>query len=120
MTVDLAEDLAYSLVLGDTELTLTNDPRSQDQRRGVVSVYNLSETDGLALKTSDGRQALFDKLQSGDIKSRAINPVRVDLSVFHGQTRLIDIDTVIFERGVTSSLLICGDPQAPVATWIRQ
>lgn len=109
---------AYSLVVSVDEVRLLEDETLDSPRRGLLSVYNFSKKDSLSVKTSVGGQTVFAEIDAGASASRSVNPLRASLSVFEKDQKLTDADPVIFERGVVTSLLVCGNSDI-VSSWSR-
>ncbi len=111
---------AYSIVIEDDQISLINDAYVQDRKLSLVSAYNFSQSKSLALKTADGKHTVFSDLNPLEQKSRTINPVKAQFSLFLDNLSVLEVKPIIFERGVASSLLICGDDEPVKSRWVRQ
>jgi len=111
---------AYSIVINDSQLMLIKDAYVKDRKLSLVSAYNFSQTTSLALKTADGRHTVFAGLEPLKQQARTINPVKAHFSLFAEDVSVLNVKPVIFERGVASSLLICGDEKPRLSRWTRQ
>ncbi len=120
LMTSMHSNLAYSLVVDKSGVTLVADTMVKSPRKSLVSVYNFTSVSDLFVKTADGKHSVFSSLASGDRASREINPVKVNFAVFSEAEKLSDVDATIFERGVVSTLLLCGDKDSMQAQWVRQ
>jgi len=111
---------AYSIVIDESQLILIKDAYVNDRKRSLVSAYNFSQSTSLALKTADGKHTVFAGLEPLKQQARSINPVKAHFSLFADDVSVLAINPVIFERGVASSLLICGDEKPRLSRWVRQ
>jgi len=120
LMTSMDSNLAYSLVVDKSGVTLVADTMVKSPRKSLVSVYNFTSVSELSVKTADGKHSVFSNLASGDSASREINPVKVNFAVFSAVEKLSDVDATIFERGVASTLLLCGDEDSIRTQWVRQ
>lgn len=120
LVVSVASSQAYSVVVDNVGVRLVADRVVRNPRKSLVSVYNFSSLSDLSVKTSDGKHTVFYKIDKDSQLSREINPVKVDFSIFSKNESLTNVATEIFERGVASTLLLCGDKQSLITQWVRQ
>jgi alginate O-acetyltransferase complex protein AlgF len=87
------------------------------QLKSLLSVYNLIDGTTLSLKMADGT-TVIDNVSANASGHREVNPVKANLAVFNGATKLADAKPVSLERGKVSSLFITGTAAEPTLTWV--
>lgn len=93
---------------GETAQVL-EDPANDNLAKSQVLFYNVGSAEAAALKTADGKVEVVGATEQGKIGSRQINPVKVTLAVFKGETKLADIGEQSLERGMSySAVLVDG------------
>ena len=61
---------------------------------------------------------MVDGVAANSAGHRQVNPVKANLAVFNGTTKLADAKPVALERGKVYSLFVTGSASAPVLTWV--
>lgn len=87
------------------------------QLKSMVVLFNLLPDATLSLKTADGKTTVFADVGPYAAVQREINPLTVQLALFRGDSKLIDVPPKAFERGQPSTLVIAGSSSAPNLTW---
>jgi len=87
------------------------------QLKSLLSVFNLVDGANVSLKTADGSQAVIENVAANASGHREVNPVKVNLAVYNGATKLADAKPVTLERGKTFSLFVTGSSSQPVLIW---
>jgi alginate O-acetyltransferase complex protein AlgF len=88
------------------------------QLKASVSLYNLLDGTFLSLKTADGNTAVVDGVAANAAGHREVNPVKVNLTVFNGASKVADAKPVALERGKAFSLFVTGSASEPMLIWI--
>jgi len=99
----------YTLISGGGETRLVQEPPRDDRSRVHLFLLNAGEGDA-RLVVSDGGPEVIAPTPTGQVDSRAVNPLAVSLSVESaGQTHDFD---VVLRRGVNVTFLVAnGDVQ---------
>jgi len=84
-----------------------------------LAVYNFTQGVPLSIRTNPRQRLVFSGLESGQRQSRQANAMKVSLSAFDADKKLVDSDSVILQDGKTSSLLICPIDASYKAQWIQ-
>lgn len=105
----------YTVVWRD-DLNIIEDDQNDNRAKSQILFYNLSNHDKLSLKTKDGKVAIVKDVVKGAVSSRQINPVKVDLAVYKGDEKIMDLDSLSMERGMAYGAFIYADDSA---TWVR-
>ena len=112
---------AYSLLVGDDSVTLVEDYRAKDSRRGMLVVYNFSSYSSLNLQTAQSARSVLSNIAQEKSGARAINPLKSAFSVVDSAdtrgTSLTVTEAMIFQPGVLSSLFICTNPSGMFTHW---
>lgn len=111
------ENSIYSLVISDAEIWLLKEPKAVSSRKGVLAVYNFSDHQSISVRTSQDGRLVFRELPKGQLVYRQVNPVKVGLSAYADDQRLLDTAPVIFQSRVLSSLFICGQDRKLESHW---
>lgn len=85
--------------------------------KSMIAMFNLMPSTTLALKTADGKTAVFENVAPGASAQREINPLKLTLGVFDGDQKLSDAPLVALDRGKVFSLFIGGSKASPVMVW---
>lgn len=87
--------------------------------KATIAFFNLVPGATLALKTADGTTAVFDAVAPNTSTQRSINPLKVNLALFNGNTKVADVPPVELERGRSFSLFVGGSLAVPILVWNR-
>jgi len=115
----LSRGQVYSLVVAENGISLIEDVRIEDVSRAQLAVYNFTQGVPLSIRTNPRQRLVFSGLESGQRQSRQANAMKVSLSAFDADKKLVDSDSVILQDGKTSSLLICPIDASYKAQWIQ-
>ncbi|GGO32754.1 alginate O-acetyltransferase AlgF [Deinococcus humi] len=96
----------YSVVANGNKLVLLTDQAAENRAKALLTIYNLSKTASVDLKTADGKTAVVSSVKSGESGSRAVNGITVDLSAFDGTKALGTLKGVKLERGNAYALVL--------------
>jgi alginate O-acetyltransferase complex protein AlgF len=100
----------YTVVLNEGgALDVKTDPQNDNQAKSQIVFYNLSDKPNLSLKTADGKVEIVPPQATGAVADKQINPVKVSLAVFDGETKLKDLGSVSLERGASYSAIAMND-----------
>jgi alginate O-acetyltransferase complex protein AlgF len=82
-----------------------------------VSVFNLVDGSTVSLKTADGSQGVIENVAANSSGHREVNPVKANLALYSGATKVADAKPMTLERGKTFSLFVTGSATQPVLIW---
>lgn len=105
---DLKQDKAYTLVVSNNGTTAYEQELFRDARKGLLAVYNLS-SQPLSVITTRGNKPVFPNMPAKDYNARKVNPIKIQLSIRASENSAQAAEAVIFQPGITSSLLVCDD-----------
>ncbi|HLT14572.1 MAG TPA: alginate O-acetyltransferase AlgF [Marinobacter sp.] len=105
------------VVLPSGKMKVLKDVTFDNPRKALLSFYNLTGTGGVALKTSDGKIAVIDAVDSLDVANREINAVTLALAAFQSNEALAKTGDVKLQRGKVFSVFaidVGGKPRLVV------
>ena len=82
----------------------------------MVLFYNLSNTDKLALKTTDGKIEVVPSLEAGGTGEKQINPVKVSLAIYNGDKIVKDLGEISLERAKSYTVVALDNNEAK---WVQ-
>ena len=107
----------YTVVwTGGETVQVIEDPANDNRAKSQILFYNIGSADPVVLKTADGKVEVIAATEKGKSGVRQINPVKVTLAVFKGDTKLADVGEQSLERGMTYSAVLINDKQV---VWAR-
>lgn len=109
----------YTLVLQNGELKIVKDPDPQDELKAQIIVYNFTQRDNISIKTADGKVSVIGPLKAGEVKDRAVNPIKVSFAVFSGEEKFADLTDWPLERGESYIIAITEDNGTGTANYDR-
>lgn len=116
-TVTLQPSRFYTAVVSAQGVRLLDNPPYQNRLKALVMFYNLTDADGLGLRTADGRTAVIDGVARNASGTREVNPAREPLALFKGEQRIADAPQQSFTRGKAYSLFAIGSADTPRLVW---
>jgi alginate O-acetyltransferase complex protein AlgF len=115
----MEKDQFYTaVVLSSGELKILKDKAFQNPRKALISFYNLTDSNGISLKTSDGKVSVIDPVEALSEASREINAVKVTLGAFSDGETVAQAAPVSLQRGKVFSFFVIdtgGSPRLIVA-----
>ena len=96
----------YSVVSSGTTLTLITDQAADNKAKALLTIYNLSKSASVDLKTADGKTAVVSGVKPGTSGSRAVNGITVELAAFTGTKVLGSLKSVSLERGSAYAIVV--------------
>lgn len=100
----------YTVVLNEGgALEVKDDPKNENEAKSQIVFYNLTDKPDLSLKTADGKVVIVPPLSAGAVGDKQINPVKVSIAIFDGDTKLKDLGPVSLERGASYSAIAMND-----------
>lgn len=118
-SVSMKKNEFYTAVVMDSgELVVLQDKAFDNPRKALISFYNLTGKDAVALKTADGKVSVIDATQSLDVANREINAVKVSLGAFKDGQALATAPSVSLQRGKVFSFFVLdvgGSPRLMVS-----
>lgn len=107
----------YSVVVTPKDLKVIEDQGNDNRAKAQIAFYNLTDKAGLSLKTRDGKVAIADAVDAYGMKSRQINPVKVELAIYDGETKVMDVEPLSMDRSMSYNALYTGKDEGVV--WVR-
>ncbi|MDB5970732.1 MAG: algF [Hydrocarboniphaga sp.] len=117
-TVSLDSKRCYTAAAEPGAIQLFDQDCFNSQLKSLVSVYNLIDGATLSVKVGENGPAVIDGVAANTAGHREVNPVKADLVVYNGGTKLAQAKPVTLERGKVFSLFVTGSVAAPVLTWV--
>ncbi len=103
----------YTVVLAPDSLFIINDTRHEDSVDSQLVLYNFTEIEQIALRTSDGGTEIIPEAVKNEAASVNVNPVDVSMAVYSGQEKIADLGEKSLESGQSYSIfLIKGADEA--------
>ena len=96
----------YSVVPGITALTLVPDQAADNKAKALLTIYNLSKSPAVDLKTADGKTAVVTGVKPGESGSRAVNGITVELAAFSGTKMLGSLKSTALQRGSAYAIVV--------------
>ncbi|WP_166365059.1 alginate O-acetyltransferase AlgF [Pseudomonas akapageensis] len=120
LPVKLASDHYYTLVYNvGGPLQLVDEPPFKNRQKSLVRVQNLSDK-ALTLKTADGKTDVVKDVAAKGRGEREINPVKVSLALYAGDTKVSDLKPVALERGEAAVLYVTGTGSSLSPVWVKR
>ncbi|MEB0044338.1 MULTISPECIES: alginate O-acetyltransferase AlgF [unclassified Pseudomonas] len=120
LPVRLAGDHYYTLVNNASGAPqLIEEPPFKNKQKSLVRVQNLSDK-ALTLKTADGKTEVVPNVAAKGRGEREINPVKVNLALFDGATKVSDVKPVALERGEAAVLYVTGNGNNLSPVWVKR
>ncbi|MCY1398022.1 Alginate O-acetyl transferase AlgF [compost metagenome] len=118
--VKLASDHYYTLVNNSGgQPQLVEEPPFKNKQKSLVRVQNLSDK-ALTLKTADGKTDVVKAVAAKGRGEREINPVKVSLALYDGDTKVSDLKPVALERGEAAVLYVTGTGSSLSPVWVKR
>ncbi len=118
LPVKLDPDSYYTLVaVPGGKLELVEEDAFNNRQKALVRVHNLSDAK-VALKTADGKTEVIPAVAPGGDGDREINPVKVDLALYDGSSKVSDLKPVVLQRGEVTALYVLGKQGSLTPTWV--
>lgn len=119
VSVTMKKEEFYTVVVRNSgEVKVLKDVTFDNPRKALLSFYNLTDTGGVTLKTSDGKVDVIDSVGSLAVANREINAVRIALGAFQSGQALAKTGEVNLQRGKVFSVFaidVGGEPRLVVA-----
>lgn len=115
-SLDLAADRYYTAVVGADGVRLVDDDNTGNKLKALLILYNMAGS-ALSLRTQDGKTVVIPDVAKNGSGKREVNPTKVQLAVYSGDTKLADAPPVSLARGQAFSLFVVGDAAAPRLVW---
>jgi alginate O-acetyltransferase complex protein AlgF len=115
--VPLQASKCYTAALEQSGVHLFEQDCFNSQLKALVSVFNLVDGSTVSLKTADGSQGVVENVAANGSGHREVNPVKANLALYNGTTKMADAKPVTLERGKTYSLFVTGSANQPVLIW---
>lgn len=117
--VTLKGSHCYTAALeSDGKVHMFNERCFNSQLKSLIAIYNMIDGSTLSLRTTDGA-TVVDKVAANTSGQREVNPVKANLAVYSGSSKIANAKPVALERGSTYSLFVVGTRSRPVLIWIN-
>jgi alginate O-acetyltransferase complex protein AlgF len=120
---DLSQDLEviagkfYTLAVTANGIVVIEDASSSNRAKALLSLYNLSDSPSVDLKTADGKTDVLLGVTPGTQKSIEVNGITVDLAALSETGEIQSFPGVKLERGAAYSVIVLGGA-TPTALWV--
>lgn len=94
------------------------DAANESRGKATVTLYNLTDAAGLALKTGDGTIEVVTPVAPGASGSRAVNPLSIGFKVFDGTEAVAEIPSEDLRGGQAYAVIVTQNSQGPKARWV--
>lgn len=101
---------------GGDALTVIEDPVNENRAKSQILFYNIASEEPVSLKTGDGKVEIVAATEKGKSGVREINPVKVTLAAYKGDSKIGDVGEQSLERGMAYSLILFGEDKL---VWAR-
>jgi len=81
-----------------------------NKRMALVRLYNVSHEQSIDLKTVNGKTSIISSVEFKSSKERMIKAVKLPVSVFQGNTKLIDSEPLLLQKNQVTSLFSVTGP----------
>jgi len=115
---NLEANKAYSLVVDNDTTYVLHEDLFRNRLKGMLSVYNLSESEVLSIKTTRGERSVFSEIKTRSLASRLVNPTKLSLSIYRNQQKDHDSKSGLLRRGAINTLLICDANKGLASHWV--
>ena len=105
----------YTLLLLDDRLQIHQDPAHTRADLAQILVYNLDVSGPVSLRSTDGAITVIGDVKSGESGAIAVNPVAVELAVFVGDEKQVELGDIGLERGQSFAVFVVGAEGRPAA-----
>ncbi|GEM47008.1 alginate O-acetyltransferase AlgF [Deinococcus cellulosilyticus] len=109
----------YTLVLQANQVAVLEDVANTNRAKALITVYNLSDSKNLSLKTADGKVTVLKDIEVGKSKSQAVNGIKVALSVLNDTKAIEAFKETQLERGAAYSVFVTGSKGNYRAVWVQ-
>jgi hypothetical protein len=105
----------YTVLFTKRSVTVLQEPSGDDKLKAQIIVINASSTPGITLKTADGSTAIVSAVDPEKLDGRAVNAVKIPLSVYAAKNKVGDIDAHLLERGARYAVVVYDGPNGKPA-----
>ncbi len=98
----------YSVVVDRRRLVVLEDPEHTRPDRAQIFLYNFWDEGPLSLRTADGATTLIEPVAHEASGVIEVNPVPVELALFHGGERIAQVGDPELRRGQSYSVFVFG------------
>lgn len=117
-TANLKADTYYTVLYYKGKVDVLEEPASSNKLKAQIILINASSAPGVALKTADGSTAIVNAVGPAKLDGRAVNPVKVPLSVYASSKKVSALDAHLLERGARYAVVVYDGPNGkPVASF---
>jgi alginate O-acetyltransferase complex protein AlgF len=106
VTAHLKEGAYYTVLLAKEVVSVLQEPSGDDKLKAQIIVINASSTPGITLKTADGSTTIVSAVDPEKLDGRAVNAVKIPLSVYAAKNKVGDIDAQLLERGSRYAVVV--------------
>ena len=117
-SVALNPKSAYTAVLTKKGFQVIEDSVFTNQRKALVSFYNLVEAASLDLKANQGKITVIEGVKPGERKERPIKAMKLAFSIHEKTKQIAETSPIVLNRGEVSSLFVYGEGTSPRSVWV--
>lgn len=114
---DLAAGRYYTAVHTGDGVRVHELTPPDNRLKALIVLYNHADAGQLSLRTADGKSTIAEAAP-GEVATREVNPVKVPMAVYAGDTKLKTVRSVTLERGRAFNLFVAGGDAEPQTRWV--
>lgn len=99
----------YSVSLMNGKISVLEEPAYDSKLKAQIILVNLSEADGISLKTTNGVISVIAPVSSGKLGARAVNALKIGFAVYAGDKKIANLPERALERGSSYAILVYKD-----------
>ena len=103
---------------GVLNISLVEDPTNSNRAKTLLTLYNLSSSEAIDLKTADASVEVVLDVAPLGVGSVAVNPIAVDLASFNGEEQISEYAGLRLERGGVYSAIVMDGSEGLTSLWI--
>lgn len=103
---------------GVLNISLIEDPTSSNRAKTLLTLYNLSSSETIDLKTADASIDVILGVAPLSIGNVAVNPIAVDLGSFSGEDQVSEYAELQLQRGGVYSAIVMDGSEGLTSLWV--
>ncbi len=114
-----SESTTKVMVEEDTlNISLVEDPSNSNRAKTLLTLYNLSSSEAIDLKTADASVDVILGVSPLSVGNIPVNPIAVDLASFSGEEQISEYAGLRLERGGIYSAIVMDGSDSLTSIWV--
>ncbi len=114
-----SESTTTVMVEEDTlNISLVEDPSNSNRAKTLLTLYNLSSSEAIDLKTADASVDVILGVSPLSVGNIPVNPIAVDLASFSGEEQISEYAGLRLERGGIYSAIVMDGSDSLTSIWV--